>query len=73
MPLGKSAGPGHRQDNSEDQCIGGDIQIKVREAMHQNCRNTSNATQRHGFVEMLFRVPIVPDGLGEYPEDRTEH
>ena len=41
--------------------------------MHQNCRNAPNATQRDGFIDMHFCIPIVPDGFGEDPEDRTKH
>src|SRR2546430_10097280 len=44
------------QDYCEHQRIGGDIEIKIGQAVHENCRNTPDATQRNGFVETLFRL-----------------
>src|SRR6266478_1781137 len=65
--------PGQCQDYSEHQRIGGDIQIKVGQAVHQNRRNTPDATQGNGFVETFFRFLVLTGGSGEHPEDRTKH
>jgi len=65
--------PGQCQDYSEHQRIGGDIQIKVGQAVHQNRRNTPDATQGNGFVETFFRFLELTGGLGEHPEDRPKH
>ena len=64
--------PGQRHDYCEHQRIGGDIEIKVGQAVHENCHNTPYATQRDGFVETLCRFPVPPGGLGEHPEDRAK-
>jgi len=64
-----SIGPRQRQDDCEDQSIGRNVQIKVSQAVYQDCGNTSDTTERCGLVETLLSVPVVPDGLGEDPED----
>src|SRR5439155_2892464 len=61
------------QDYCEHQRIGGDIEIKVGQAVHEDCRNTPDATQRYGFVETLFRFPVPTEGLDEHPKDRAKH
>src|SRR5712691_9356069 len=68
-----SIGPRQRQDDCEDQSIGRNVQIKVGQAVYQDCRNTPDATERCGLVETLLSVPVVPDGLGEDPEDRAKN
>src|SRR5947208_15563206 len=68
-----SARPGHRQNNGEDQCVGGNIQIKVGHAMHQNGPDTPNASQGNGFVKTFFRFPVTMRGSGQDPEDGAKH
>ncbi len=68
-----SIGPGQRQDDCEGQRIRRKVQIKVGQAVYHDCRNTSDATERYCLVETLLSVPVVPDGLGEDPEDRAKN
>src|SRR3989442_12184319 len=65
--------PSQCQNYCEDQGICGDIQIKVGQAVHQNCHNATDATQRNGLVETLLRFSVLTGGLGEEPENRTKH
>src|SRR6266478_5204711 len=41
--------------------------------MHQDCHNTPDATEGDGFVEILFRLPVQPDGPRENPKNRAKH
>src|ERR1700704_4604655 len=65
--------PGQCQDYCENQGIRGDIQIEVGQAVHQNCRDTPDRTQRDGTCEALPCCPVVTDSSYENPEDRAKH
>src|SRR5467141_2416231 len=61
------------QRDGEDQRIGGNVQIKVGQTVHQNSGDTSDATETNSGVKAIFRLPVTPDGACEDPENRTKH
>ena len=65
--------PGQSENYAEDQRVGGNVQIKVRHAVHQDCDNASNAAETNSAVVAVIGPPIMPYRLGEYPEDRAEN
>src|SRR5258706_10652498 len=65
--------PSQSKCDDEDQRIGGNVQIKVGQTVHQNGGDTSDATKTNPGVKAIFRLPVTPDGAYEDPENRPKH
>src|SRR6266853_5000136 len=65
--------PSQSQRDREDQRICRNIEIKIRQTVHQDGSDTSDTAKANCGFKAIFGPAVTPDGSCENPENRGKH
>src|SRR5882672_6290140 len=64
--------PGQTENNEENQSVGGNLEIEVRQAVQRDRQETSKTSQRYRLFRSARATVETPGALQQHVEDRAE-
>src|SRR6266436_8010771 len=63
---------GQTENNEENQSVGGNMEIEIRQAVQRDRRETPKTSQRNRLFKSACAAVETPGGFQQHVEDRTE-